>query len=163
MRAVFFKRAALIGACVLAVGCGSTGGDAPASVTPPPTTRTALTPDSVLLNFKTGDLTIVARVPRSAVDSAGTAFVWAFFINPGTTDGSWSDMPIRVRPDFSAGDTAVVRAVRERFGWWDNRDVPRDGYRARVFIGTDSAAVYQRASERDKDPALTVPVRSTGS
>lgn len=124
--------------------------------------RTAIAPDSVILNFRTGRMTIVVRIPRSAVDSTGTAFVWAFFTNPGTTDGSWSDMPIRVKPDFSSGDTAVVRAVRERFGWWKNSAAPRDGYRAHVFVGTDSAAVYQFSLERDKDPALSSPVRSIG-
>lgn len=135
---------------------GSVAGSPGAGVAP----RVPITAERVSLDFKSGRMTIVARVPRSAVNAAGDAFVWAFFMHPDHGTNSWSDMPIRVTPDFSKGDTARVVAVRERFGWWNNSEAPSAGYRAFVFAGADSAATYWPSLQRDKNPERSVPVSS---
>ncbi|MFN8801326.1 MAG: hypothetical protein ACK5ZO_04090 [Gemmatimonas sp.] len=138
----------------------------PETASPPPTEQPAsssaarrpVRADLVALDFKTGRLTIEALVPRSVVNADGDAFVWAFFTNPDENNDSRSDVPIRVRPDFSRGDPARVVAVKEGFHWWQNDYAPRGGYLAFVFAGPDSAALYLPAMQRDKNPALSVSV-----
>lgn len=120
--------------------------------------RRRLTPDTVALDFRTGDMTIAAWVPKTAFDASGRGYVWAFFTAPEATDGSWSDASMPVRADVSRGDSVRVRAVLRRFHWATNPSVPRTGYRATVYAGPDSTKVQLRASERDKREALSVPV-----
>lgn len=119
--------------------------------------RVAVTADTVVLDFATGTMTIGAWVPRAAADSAGKAFVWAFFTHPSQT-GSWSDMPIRVRADFAGKDSVHVRAVLTGFHWATNSGVPKSGYSAVVFAGPDSASLPQPSAERDRRSSRGVPV-----
>lgn len=133
--------------------------DASESGDPGAATRIEITPDMGILNFRTGRMTIVAMVPPNALDSKDMGFVWAYSTNPGfIADGSWSDMPIRMQ--VRAGELERVRAVRKAFEWWNNSSVLDTKYRVRVFVGPDSALLYQRSAFRDKDERKTVAVRT---
>lgn len=103
-----------------------------------PKVRVPLRPKRVVLNFSTRKMLLDAWVPRSAIAADGTVFLWAYFTNPGFTDGSWSDWPIRARAS-GAGDSVRVVVTARNFGWSTNSAVPRKGYFAWAFAGPDSA------------------------
>ena len=123
-----------------------------------PVARRPIRADSVILDFRSRQMVIVAKVAHGWVDSTGALFLWAYFTNPAIASGSWSDTPIRVLPDFSDGDSASVRAVLEPFHWSNNPEVRQDGYRAAVFVGADSAALPQYSLDRDRSAGVQQPV-----
>ncbi len=112
---------AVIGSMTMPNAASPTMTDRPAPVSG---VRLPIRADLVALDFKTGRLTIDALLPRTAVNADGYAFVWAFFTNPDENNDSRSDVPIRVRPDFSRGDPARVIAVMEGFHWRQNDYAP---------------------------------------
>jgi hypothetical protein len=105
-------------------------------------------PDSIVLNYRTGDLYIRTSAVAAGVPRPDTVWVWAYFVVPDLSrNGSWSDEPIPVAATFAEGDTALLEA-RGRFHWWDNANVdPSLATYAMVTLsahGADSARVVSR-------------------
>lgn len=118
-----------------------------------PNQRIPVSVQRMVLNFGTRRMSVVGRIPKSALSSSGTVFIWAFFTNPGFIEGSWSGFPVRGEVT-GAGDTLTV-SVRPTEFPWANNDIPRDGYRAYVIAGPDSATLPIFSRWRDKSKAST--------
>jgi hypothetical protein len=118
-----------------------------------PNLRIPVDVQRVSLNFNSNRMTIEGRIPKSAVSTSGTVFVWAFFTNPGIIDGSWSGFPARGKVSGD-GDTLTVSVTGEPFVW-ANSGIPREGYRAYVIAGPDSTALPIFSRWRDKSRATT--------
>lgn len=110
----------------------------------------------VALSFSNRRMSITGRIPKSALSKNGDVFVWAFFTNPGFTDGSWSGFPVRGELE-GEGDTLTVSVSSTEF-LWGNSDIPRDGYRAYIVAGPDSATLPIFSRWRDKSKAVTVVI-----
>jgi len=112
--------------------------------------RAEIQPDSVILNYGTQRMRIVAHVQREQLYGRDTVWVWAYFTNDNASDSSWSDAPMRTIPWFGDDGVGLIR-TEGSFHWHSNPAVPRNGFHARVFLsatGGDQAQVY--VAERDK-------------
>ncbi|HEX8674696.1 MAG TPA: hypothetical protein VF710_22535 [Longimicrobium sp.] len=94
--------------------------------------------EEVTLNFATGEMEIRGRLRRISGPPPEVVWVWSYFLNPDVEPtGSWSGAPIKLLGPLSQGDEATLSA-RGHFHWWNNQDVPRNGYYAHVSVSPDT-------------------------
>jgi hypothetical protein len=114
----------------------------------------------VTLDYTDGNAIIEGTVVAPRGVRPDTIFIWAYFINPSISSGSWSDEPFALPEPFARGDTARFTA-RGHFHWWNNRNMPvHDGFLARVYAATTREGARVPVRLRSYEMNTLVPVHS---
>lgn len=148
-------------AAVSIVSCSPSGDDS--SSTQPLSALREITPDSVILDYSSGQMIVHASLDNSQTVWPDTVWVWSFFTNPALGgDGSWSDEAIPVVPSFGADHHAPIRAEGP-FHWASNTDLPQVGYRSRVYASPTKDAAGVKPALRDRTPTTMLGVLVRGN
>lgn len=95
-------------------------------------------PSEVVMDFTNGALRISGRLEWKGGPAPEVLWIWAYFLNPSEPiEGSRSDRPLKVLHPLRGQKAADVTA-KGRFHWWNNPDVPRSGYFAKVTVSASS-------------------------
>jgi hypothetical protein len=118
---------------------------------------------SVSLDFESGQMEVTGHLIWKNGPHPEVVWVWAYFLNPREAlpagPGSRSNPPIKLLQPLRHSTAADIVA-RGHFHWWNNPDVPRDGYLAHVFVAAASSTDAQvPVRSRDYNPANAIPVQ----